>query len=1187
MPARHAPLTWRRLASRGLVLALVALGIAAGAETAATLVAGRLADGPTRPLVAVLAALLVGAALLDTAGRTVFYGLVGRAEKALRADLLDAAWHQPLPVIDDQGVGEVLDRIDDDPYQVATLLRFQGWQMVRAVMRSVLAWVVAGITWWPAWVAFPVVAVAVVGLAWRRTKVIAAAKEAEEVTWSDHAAQLEEAIAGRDDVRTSLGQPHVVRQYARRAKTVLDAAEVVCVQSARVMLRTGVVLHALLAGLAVASVALVTGGTLGVPALVVLWLLVTTFVGQLSQVTNHLPDAQEGLGALSRIGSLLGAPVEPAGGAHLPPGAASVELRGLDVGYPGGFALSGVSFAVPAGTTCALVGRSGSGKSTLAKVLSRAVEPEPGQVLVGGTDVTALDVEALRARVGVVTQRTELLAATLEENITLFAPVPRAQVEAALEALGLVGWARSLPDGLDTRLGIGATTLSAGEEQLVAFARLLVRDVAVVVLDEATARMDPRTEARVERASRALLAGRTGVVIAHRLATTERADDVAVLDGGRLVQHGQRAELAAAPGPFADLLAAAGEGGAVPVAGLAARTSGRVVTRTVPVREAAPAGDADADADAGLLARAERREVPPPPPPQRPSTARAVARLLVAHPRWGVVGAAGFFLTTVLGAYGAVVGTLFGALTDRLKDVAAGGEAPWSLAGALAVTLLLSPIALAVAFRVYPMWWSALTLRMRLNVLRGQTMQRRLPRTPPGEVSARALDSERFLVYTDRWVDVVTGVLTVAVLGALTVVSTGDVGRGALASGVVGAILVVSAVVSAAGAPLAGSSARVAGDQRALFGRSLVSAMDAARTVKLAAATSVVQRHLTAVDSARMDASIREFRVRSLLDGVPVLMVQLGVVAAWAAYLGGFWGLATAIAVSTAASGFGWFGTVAGAVITQAPVAQRWLHATSELSGGEDLVSLPAGVDLRAGTAPRPPTAPREVLERLELSGLDAVHDDGTVGVSGVDLRVDAGELVLLAGRVGSGKSSLLAAIAGLVDHDGEIRWNGVDVRDPQLFLRPGQVAYVGQVPRVLSGSVAENVMLDHERSIDAALDDARMTADLEAAGGRGALVGHRGVRLSGGQVQRLALARALATGAELLVADDVSSALDARTEVELWEALRARGATVLGASAKRAALSRADRVVVLESGRVAAVGPWSELSQDWGHLAA
>ncbi|RDB44947.1 ATP-binding cassette domain-containing protein, partial [Tsukamurella tyrosinosolvens] len=258
----------------------------------------------------------------------------------------------------------------------------------------------------------------------------------------------------------------------------------------------------------------------------------------------------------------------------------------------------------------------------------------------------------------------------------------------------------------------------------------------------------------------------------------------------------------------------------------------------------------------------------------------------------------------------------------------------------------------------------------------------------------------------------------------------------------------------------------------------------------------------------------------------------------------------------------------------------------SRFAGGVDLMTVPPGVDLVTGAAPAPPTPARVRLEELVLRDVAAVHDDGTIGVEHVDLRISAGELVLLVGQVGSGKSSLLAALAGLVAHRGEILWNGRPVSDAEVFLRPGQVAHIAQVPRVLSGTFADNVRLGHQRAFDQPVADARLGSDVAAAGGRDALVGHRGVRLSGGQVQRLALARALATDAELLLADDVSSALDATTEIELWKALRERRATVIGATSKRAALARADRVVVLVDGRIAAIGPWTELAPDWGFLA-
>jgi ATP-binding cassette subfamily B protein len=1128
---------------------LVAAAIAAVGQTAGTIVAGRIAEDPTGALVSLLALCVVGAAVLDTIGRASWAGVVDRAEGQLRADLLDAALHQPLAVLSEQAVGEVLDRVDDDTHELGNLLRRMAWDLVRTLFRSIPMWIVAGLTWWPAWLLFPLVGVLTVVIVRPLTAEIAKRKFAEEIAWTDHAALMEEGVAARDDLRSSLGQAFLVRRCAELSAVVHKRVAASCQSASKIGRRAGSLLHGLLAATAIAGTFLVTQHRLSTAQLVTLFLVTTSFVGQIDQIARHLPDLQAGLGALTRLRSMLEAEPEPVGGRPVPSGSLDLQIRGLHFAYPEGtFALRDVDLDLPAGETLALVGRTGSGKSTLAALVSRAIDPPRGTVLLGGVDVLDLDLQALRAAVGVVTQRTDVLAATLADNITLFTDTPRANVVAAVQELGLDEWVAGLPEGLDTVLGPGGTTLSAGEEQLVAFVRLLVRDVQVVVLDEATARMDPVTEARVVAASDRLLAGRTGLVIAHRLATTGRAKHVAVLEAGRVVQHGLRTRLSEQPGPFRDLLTAAGnqEGAAVAV---------------------------DDDVSVGTARRpGELRE--PQDVSSGESLARATTKALTMHPAWGVLGGLLFLLASMLGAFGAITGYVWGHLVEDLQH----GGRPVGYSVALASCLLSAPLLLAQAFRLYPQWWVAVLLRVRLAVVRGQTMQHRLPRTPPGEVVGRSMDADRFVRYADRWVDFINGMVIVVV--------TGIAGQSLLAGGTLFMVMAVSAAASAVGSPIAGRTVAMSSRARAQFGRFLVSALESARTVKLAAATPAVHRHLQEVDSGRVDAAVREHRVQAVLDGVPIVLVQSGIVVGWLVYLLGGWSLATALLVTTAVSGFDWFGRVSGMVITEAPGTRFWAQAVAQLAGGADVVALPPGVDLVKGIAPAPDLPQREPLERLELTGLTAVHDDGTLGIEDVDLTVDKGELVLLLGQIGSGKSSLLAALAGLVDHTGSIQWNGREVGDPQLFLRPGQVAYVAQVPRVLSGTFDDNLRLDHPRELEQPVDDARLTDDIEDAGGIEAVVGHRGVRLSGGQVQRLALARALAADAELVLADDVSSALDARTEVELWAALRHRRTTVLGSTSKRAALQQADRVVVLAEGRVAAVGPWKELADEWGHLA-
>ena len=440
------------------------------------------------------------------------------------------------------------------------------------------------------------------------------------------------------------------------------------------------------------------------------------------------------------------------------------------------------------------------------------------------------------------------------------------------------------------------------------------------------------------------------------------------------------------------------------------------------------------------------------------------------------------------------------------------------------------------------------------------------------------MDCDRYTRYVDRWVDFAIGLVVVVVTAVL--------GGTMLAGAVLLSVMALTALTSLLGSPVAGRTAAAASTARAQFGRSLVSVLESIHTVKLSASTAAVHAHLRRVDGGRVDAAVREHRIQSALDGVPVVLVQAGVVAAWAIHVAGGWGLATALLVSGAVAGFEWFGRVAGSVITEAPGVRAWHQETSRLAGGRELMDLPAGVDLVAGTGTPVVSGPSHRLDSLTLVDFGALHDDGTIGVHGIDLEVHRGELVLVLGRVGSGKSSLLAALAGLAHTTGSLAWNGVEIVDTEGFMRPGRVAYVAQIPRVLSGSFADNVRLDHERSVAGPFEHARLARDIDDAGGPDSVVGHRGVRLSGGQVQRLALARALATDSELLVADDVSSALDATTEVELWDTMRASGRTVIGSTTKRAALARADRVVVFVDGTVAGLGPWSQLSTDWGHLA-
>jgi len=322
----------------------------------------------------------------------------------------------------------------------------------------------------------------------------------------------------------------------------------------------------LIGNITVAAVLAVDGyrvfaGELSVGVLIAALLFAKRFFAPAQEMAQFYNSLQSSVAALEKISGLL--EEEPSIAAAprpvaLPRAEGRLDFEGVRFGYtPGADVIPGLDLRIDAGQTVALVGTTGAGKSTIAKLVARFYDVTGGQVRLDGIDVRDLAFADLRRAVVMVTQESFLFSGTIAENIAIGRPAAsRADVEAAARAVGADRFIDHLPEGLDTDVHKRGGRLSAGQRQLVSFARAFLADPAVLILDEATASLDLPSEAIVQRGLTTLLAGRTALVIAHRLSTVESADRVIVLRDGRVVEDGSPAQLRAAGGEYAALHAA-------------------------------------------------------------------------------------------------------------------------------------------------------------------------------------------------------------------------------------------------------------------------------------------------------------------------------------------------------------------------------------------------------------------------------------------------------------------------------------------------------------------------------------------------------------------------------------------------------------------------------------------------------